>query len=199
MNCSAGARGLVASPDTIKRGDDMNKKLDGYKGRLSTEQIADGMNAAEQNAERLLADAEILMKNGRFPSAAALAILSIEESGKVSILRSLAVARDDKEVSTYWRDYRSHTKKNVAWLLPQLVANGARRLEDFRPLFDEKSDHPFILDQVKQLGFYTDCLGAAHWSLPEEVIDEKLAAMLVQVARLFTKNGETTTKRLNCG
>ena len=174
----------------------MNKKLDGYKGRLTAEQIAAGMNAARENAKRLADDAELLLKANRFPSAASLAILSIEEAGKVTVLRSLTVARDDEEVKKCWRDYRSHTRKNVNWLLPELVAKGARRLDDFRPLFDEASDHPFVLDQVKQIGFYTDCLGDAHWSRPEEIVDEQLATMLVRVAILFTKGKEVTTKEL---
>ena len=37
------------------------------------------------------------------------------------------------------------------------------------------SDHPYVLDQLKQIAFYTDCLGDAHWSIPDEVIDESPA------------------------
>lgn len=171
-----------------------NKKLNSYKGRLSPEQIAQGMNAAIQNAKRLWEDAALLLESGRFPSAVSLAILSIEESGKTSILRQLAVAKDDKELADCWRDYRSHTKKNVTWLLPQLVMEGARHLDDFRLLFDKTSDHPFLLDQMKQLGFYTDCLGSAHWSNPIHTVDELLARQLVQIAKLFIQK-ETVTKQ----
>ena len=49
------------------------------------------------------------------------------------------------------------------------------KLDDFRSIFDDASDHPFLLDQLKQLGFYTDCLGQAHWAIPANSIDEKLA------------------------
>jgi AbiV family abortive infection protein len=70
----------------------------------------------------------------------------------VSILRSLAVARTENERAEAWKDYRSRTKKNVSWLLPQLALKGARKLEEFSSLFDERSDHPFVLDKVKQLG-----------------------------------------------
>jgi AbiV family abortive infection protein len=166
----------------------IKKQLDKYKGELSPEQIAEGMNAASDNAARLIEDANLLLERGRFPSAASLAILAIEEAGKVPILRGLALSKDDKEIASHWREYRSHTKKNVLWLLPQLVARGARRLDDFRPLFDEDSDHPFILDQVKQISFYTDCLGDAHWSIPHDVIDESLAMMLLQIARIFSRD-----------
>jgi AbiV family abortive infection protein len=140
----------------------MKKKLDAYRGRLSAAQIAAGMNAAAKNARRLVEDAATLLAAGRFPTAASLATLAIEEAGKISILRMLALATSDAEAAEAWKDFRSHTRKNSAWLLPQLAATGARKLDDFRPLFDEASDHPFMLDQIKQLGFYTDCLGKAH-------------------------------------
>jgi AbiV family abortive infection protein len=144
----------------------------------------------------LYEDAVILLDATRYPSATSLAILSIEESGKVSILRELAVAKNDKAVISGWQAYRSHTKKNATWLLPQLAAQGARRLDDFSPLFHEDSEHPFLLDHIKQIGFYTDCLGKAHWSIPDEVIDKTLAKMLVEIAKIFAKDSETTVKEI---
>ena len=58
-------------------------------------------------------------------------------------------------------------------------------MDDFEPLFEEDAEHPCILDQVKQIGFYTDCSGNAHWFIPEETIDKNLASSLVSIARLF--------------
>ncbi|MBO8169306.1 MAG: AbiV family abortive infection protein [Thermoanaerobacteraceae bacterium] len=161
------------------------RKLKQYKGPLNSEQIAAGINAANENSIRLLEDAIILLESGRLPSATALAILAIEEAGKASILRGLAVAKTLEEINQYWREYRTHTKKNVAWLLPSLVLQGARTLDDLRPLFDNSSEHPFILDQVKQIAFYTDCLGNAHWSIPNNVIDESLAKIIIQTAKIL--------------
>lgn len=168
------------------------KRLDSYKGNLSADQIAEGINAAIKNAKRLSEDASLLFEAGRFPTAASLAILSIEESGKVSILRSVALAKTNEDVSDAWSNYRSHTKKNTSWLLPQLVGQGARKLDDFKILFDESSDHPYILDQLKQIAFYTDCLGRAHWSIPEDVIDESLAKRLIQVACVLARDKHVT-------
>lgn len=173
------------------------KELDKYKGRLTAEEVADGMNAAERNAVRLSEDAELLLEGRRFPSAAALAILAIEEAGKAAILRQLSLNQDDdKARSDCWRDYRSHTKKNVSWPLPQLVARGARSLDDFSPLFSKSVDHPFLLDKVKQISLYTDCLGDVNWSEPAEVIDEELAKMLVWNARLLSKHPDTTPQEI---
>jgi AbiV family abortive infection protein len=189
--------GPVSSHDVIPRKDMKKKKLDSYKGKLASAQIAEGINAAIQNAKRLAEDAELLFNAERLPSAASLAILSIEESGKISILRALALARNNEDIADAWRDYRSHTKKNVSWLLPQLAAEGARKLDDFKPLFEESSEHPFILDQLKQLGFYTDCLGKVHWSVPEEVIDQPLAKLLVGIATIFAKDNQITTTEID--
>ena len=174
----------------------MNKKLDAYRGALTPAQIAEGMNAASDNARRLAADAALLLEAGRYPTAASVAILSIEEAGKISILRMLSLAKTDDEASKVWKDYRSHTRKNVAWLLPQLVAVGARKLDDLRPLFATDAEHPYVLDQLKQIGFYTDCLGRAHWSKPQTVVDEPLARTLVQLANLFAKDRQFTEKEI---
>jgi AbiV family abortive infection protein len=174
----------------------MKKKLDAYRGRLSAARIAEGMNAAAKNARRLSEDAAILLAAGRFPTAGSVAVLAIEEAGKVSILRALALAASDAEAAEAWKDYRSHTRKNVAWLLPELAAAGARKLDDLRPLFDETSDHPFVLDQIKQLGFYTDCLGKAHWAIPSDTIDEGLARILVRIAQLFARDREYSQKEV---
>lgn len=170
----------------------MKKKLDQYKGMLTPGQISDGMNAAIRNARRLADDAELLLKNKRYPTAASVATLSIEESGKDSILRQLAGAKTPNEIKDRWREYRSHTKKNAMWLFLQCVSEGASKLKDFAKLFDENSEHPYLLDQVKQIGFYTDCLGKAHWSEPEKIIDEKLAAVLVNIAKIFANDKEVT-------
>jgi AbiV family abortive infection protein len=175
----------------------MTKKgLNQFRGRLSPDQVAQGMNVAERNACRLLADAQLLLGAGRFPSAASIAVLSLEESGKVSILRELALARSDDEAKDAWSSYRSHTKKNVTWLLPELIANGARELEDLRPLMDPTAEHPHVLDQLKQLGFYTDCLGQVHWSEPSSVIDEELARTLVRTAGLLARQASHTPREI---
>ena len=174
----------------------MKKKLETYQGKLTSSQIADGMNAAAANAQRLLADATTLFEARRFPTAVSLAVLSIEEAGKISILRSLALVSTNTEASEVWREYRSHVRKNVLWLFPQLVADGARKLDDFKELFEKESEHPYTLDQVKQLGFYTDCLGNAHWSSPDAVIDEGLARMLVNVAKILVQKSHYTEEEI---
>jgi len=172
------------------------RKLNQYNGTLNAEQIAAGMNVAIRNAKRLADDAVLLLENQRFCSAVALAILSIEESGKLSILRMLASASSAEEAKPCWREYRSHTKKNVMAAFLDLFLEGARRLDQFSPLFDQAADHPHLIDQVKQIALYTDCLGDAHWSEPQEVIDEPLARNVVSTATLLAKDKEITAREI---
>ena len=166
-----------------------------FRGDLTLQQIADGMNCATENAARLARDARLLFDNERWPTAASVAALSIEESGKIVILRRFLTA-DSGEIKGLWKEYRSHTKKNLNWVMPDLVARGARRLEDFRPMVDGKSDHPELLDSIKQLGLYTDCLGQSHWSVPADVIDKELAGKLVAAAEVLSPERAISVREL---
>lgn len=174
----------------------VKKRLDQYSGRLSAAQIAEGINLARRNACRLASDAVSLLDAGRLPSATALAVLAIEEAGKCSILREIALARDEKELIEAWRAYRSHTTKNRTWPFVELFLKGARKLSDFAPLFSSTSDHPYLLDQIKQISFYTDCLGDAHWSYPEDVIDADLCNSLVFTASILGKGDDIKPREI---
>ena len=172
------------------------KRLSQYRGKLDPDQVADGINAATENARALAEDAALLYDNGRYPRAASLAILSVEESGKVAILRSLALAKSGGNLKDAWRRYRSHTAKNVMGGLIDTFIRGARKLDDFIGLFEKGAEHTHLLDQLKQIGFYTDCLGDAHWSLPSDVVDKALSGQLVRTAEILAKSTEVTPKEI---
>jgi AbiV family abortive infection protein len=158
-----------------------------YRGSLDAAAVAEGMNAANRNARRLVSDAKLLLEADRYPSAAALAALAIEESGKVSILRGLAVATSPEELRAQWRAYRDHRSKNGAWILPTLAAEGARYLHQLSATTSRDAEHTAILNSLKQVGLYTDCYGNAHWSEPKQIIDGSLARTLVGIAELLAK------------
>ncbi|WP_020482918.1 AbiV family abortive infection protein [Methylomonas sp. MK1] len=171
-------------------------RLPQYRSKLTPEQIAEGMTRALKNAERLAEDAESLLRAGRVPSAVALAILSIEESGKVTILRQMVTACEEKEWAELWKAYRSHTKKNTLWIFGDLVQCGAKTLDELRPLVDSDSDHPDILDQLKQLSIYADCFKDAKWSSPAELDLEALAPYLVKMAQIFGRSKTVVTEEV---
>ena len=174
-----------------------NTRLSQYKGELDSSQIAAGINAAQRNARRLADDAEYLLQGDRIPTALAISILSIEESGKVSILRGLAMTKDPKRRRDVWKDYRSHRSKNVNWILPELVASGAKDLESLRLATDTSAEHTALLDQLKQLSLYTDCLGKGNWSEPSVVIEHRLTKALVSIADLFANKSPVTVEEID--
>jgi AbiV family abortive infection protein len=175
----------------------MGKPLSQYCGVLSPSQVAAGMNAAVANARRLAEDARLLLDAERFPTAASLAILALEEVDKATILRELlSFVSSKKELAEYWRRYRRHTEKNFFALLPDLVREGARELHEFKSIFTKETEEDRArYDTVKQLGFYTDCCGDAHWSIPIEVIDKNLASFLTSLALDLTKVRDLVTAK----
>ena len=168
-------------------------RLPQHRGGLSYSQIAVGMNLAVANAHRLWSDAALLAEHGRTPSAVALAILSIEESGKVPLLRQLALATDDTERREFWKAYRSHRQKNTLWIFGQLVAKGGRTLEDLRSIVDPDSDHPDTLDNLKQLCLYTDCFIDGKWSSPNNLAISEIAPYLLTMAKVLSEAREVTS------
>ena len=143
----------------------------------------------------LAADAKFLLDAERFASAAGCAALSIEESGKNSILRRLALA-SDAELTHTWKEFRSHKSKNAHWILMDLARQGARTLDDLAPIFSPSATHPELLDKVKQISFYVDCYGEKqNWSEPTSVIDIDLAKSLVIIADVLSKGGEDVSSR----
>lgn len=166
--------------------------MEQYREKLTPKQIAQGISAAASNSKRLLHDAKLLFRSERFASATALAILSIEESGKIAILRELSLASEQDEIHALWRRFRKHTSKNLLWIVLDLVKSGARKLGDFKPVFDPDSDHPELLDKIKQICFYTDCLAKAHWSEPTEVINANLSESIIKAAEILEPKREVT-------
>lgn len=163
----------------------MKKVLNQYEGPLTPAQVAKGISAAQENARRLLDDAKVLLDAGRLPSAAALAILSIEERGKTFLLKRLALGGGTAGLKKTWREYRNHRSKNTGWIIPQLAHEGARTLHGMATAVDANAEHAWLLDALKQISLYTDCLGKAHWSVPSEVIDEALVRSLVASAEMM--------------
>lgn len=172
------------------------KPIRRYDGSLTAEQVANGMNMAARNAGRLAEDAKRLFDVGSYPTACSLAVLAIEEAGKLSVLRGIAAAPDAATLKARWKEYRSHRSKNAMWIIADLAAKGAKTLSELRQIYDPDSDHPDVLDVVKQLGFYTDCYGNAHWSEPTEVIDEKLAETILSVAQVLVPKRATSTREI---
>ncbi len=82
------------------------------------------------------------------------------------------------------------------WILPDTIKGGATRFEEFRSLFEEDTDHPLILDQIKQVSFYTDCLGSVRWTEPENAIDRATAEMVIRIARTVSRRDQVASREI---
>jgi AbiV family abortive infection protein len=181
----------------MKGGAQKRSSLQEYRGKLSPKQIADGMCAALRNARRLVDDATLLFEAKRYSTALALAILAIEEAGKVSILRGFAMIDDVSELRGQWTRYRDHRSKNGAWIILEKAKSGAKTLNDLADVVDPKADHTQLINSIKQLALYTGCYGNAHWAEPDKIFDDdKLASVLIETARLLTTKDDPTEREI---
>jgi len=166
------------------------------KTKLTHQQIAEGINTAAANASRLAADSELMFNLGRYPTSLALAILSIEESGKPAILRQLSVAVTDQHVKCAWGNFIKHQKKSIMISFEPMFKAGARNINDFIPMGLPVNTAPNELDTLKQKALYSDYIDNM-WHLPEHAIDRDLAQKYLREAfKLLPKNRHVTEKEI---
>jgi AbiV family abortive infection protein len=173
--------------------------MEQYRGKLSIKEAVEGMNAARRNAKRLAEDARLLLESGRYPSAASLAILSVEESGKEPILRGLARNAKPTAIKSGWQAYRSHRTKNVMWVFPTLAEVGVRTFTEFSRFINPKAIHSEIMDALKQQGFYSDALGEDsdwQWIEPADAVPREAAERMLELAEKLTRFGEVTEREM---
>lgn len=158
-----------------------------FTQKLSIKLATEISNGALENAKSLYEDAKLLYDNEKYARAISLAILSIEESGKPSIIRSILLEDDPKELSKLWKSYRRHQDKNSMWIIPELILKGAKKIDDLRKVVDKDSDHFQILDDLKQLCFYSDVFTKGKLSIPQNVATKEIAQSIVEIARINIK------------
>lgn len=166
-----------------------------YNQKLTPEKAAEGINAIVSNAHSLIDDAELLYEHGRYERAAALSILAVEEAGKVSIIRSILMEDDQKELNKEWKRFRNHLDKNWGLAFFEAVQKGNNHFNELKSLLsDEKSNKSF--EYLKQLAFYTEYFKNKNWSTPDKVIDKDLATSILRSAKVFVgdKNSSVSTK-----
>ena len=122
------------------------------------EQIAIGANLCFLNADSLRTEAQLLYDNGFKARAFALAVLALEELGKIPLLfHGLKLRRTPgADPKQFWRGIRRHTQKQGVWTDygSMLAAADARDA----PYFKEKLPDGLgnSLDEAKQKCIYTE-------------------------------------------
>ena len=157
-----------------------------YNSPISIDDAARGIKAAVLNGKDLLNDAQLLFDNERYARAMSLAILAIEEIGKVEIIKNLLLSK--QKVASIWKDVRDHKSKNIIWQFPILKHIGLTDARSLENLIDRKAAPAAYLDDLKQLGFYTEALEnenskSCNWVIPSEAVDKESASFYIQTAR----------------
>ncbi len=78
---------------------------------ITVEQAIQGLQLSLANAEALLDDAKILVANGRPTRAVALAVLAMEELGKLPRYASVDRYEREGRMKEWWAWYRDHGEK----------------------------------------------------------------------------------------
>jgi len=167
-----------------------------YAGKLTAQQADEGISAASRNTTRLAADARLLFDNGRYPSARALAILAIEEYGKIPILHGISAALES-ELKSAWKDYRDHKEKNAWWpLVFDWLSGAVSGADEIADVSNPNAEHPQLLEDLKQMSLYSDCFENCVWWTPGSNEDALLTHWLVAAAERLASTPVLTTTKL---
>lgn len=148
---------------------------------LSNSDYEAATDAAVMAARGLYADALLLFNNGRYARAAGIAILALEEVGKVKVLLRIFQATDEAARKAAWKEFLAHRAKSA-----EMIAAG--------PDYDEalvKKGFGEQADLLKQLGFYSNWLESGEWVWPEKVIEAKAAELAVTWAGVMIEQLES--------
>jgi AbiV family abortive infection protein len=132
--------------------DDFAKKLT-PPALVTVDEFADGMHFSYRNAKQLVEDARTLRSQSP-ARAMALAILAMEEIGKIFLLYEIVISNAGQPVAgtEVARRVRTHSKKQMAFAMYGSHIDPSH----FGYEIGVPSRFLNLLDQVKQLGFYVD-------------------------------------------
>lgn len=155
--------------------------------------LGDFALAAARNARRLLGDAEVLLKHGRWPSAYSLAVLAFEEAGKAWMCVTAMMVPDDiRPEWPYGELMAKHTDKLMAaHAMAHLFASagtGDDMIASMAEITENLEELAREHDKAKQRGFYADLLDGAVWE-PARVKQDAARRMVGTVHSLLDHGG----------
>jgi len=155
--------------------------------------LSDLANAAAYNARRLLADAEILLTRGRWPTAYSLAVLALEEAGKGWLCVVAIFLPDEARPEFPFGDldwdhkWKLGSARGVADMLafikggegaPANVVRAAEELEELA-----RADN-----EAKKRGFYADYRDGVIWR-PSQMTERQARRMVADVRDVLYNSG----------
>ena len=145
---------------------------------ITIEQALEGLRLSLANAEALLDDAKTLLANGRPTRAVALAVLAMEELGKLPRYASVDRYEREGRMKEWWAWYRDHGEKITMHGWADL--HGRSPDEVARSIVElENGSVAASLHQLKMRALYTDFDGNRFFSPMELRDSEELARSLI--------------------
>ena len=136
----------------------MNGTQKKYRGRLSLEQIAEGIGCCLQNGRALVEDAVTLLNAGRSPRALTCLLAADQELGKIHVLLAMARIHPSKQFhwADKWNSFRSHEIK-IAHAGMDALPNHARTSPDnILPMALHSHVKAPRHEQLRQASLYVD-------------------------------------------
>jgi AbiV family abortive infection protein len=152
-----------------------------FTGALSPADAIAGVRLLQANAMRLVEDAKILLQAERYPSAAMVAVMALDEMSRIFHPLTIAAISGPGRLAEGWKAFRSN-RRDFPW--SAFHREGDRH--DMRPMTDAELGQ--MLSLIRRLGRETDCVGPGRWIDPEGLISRDLAAAVVGTAELFCRN-----------
>jgi AbiV family abortive infection protein len=154
-----------------------------FKGVLTPKECAIGIEVCLENAGSLLQEAQILFEHGKNARANFLALTSVEELGKISILTALMITPDSQESSRLerWAEFYKHGEKfkNIVefvffmhWVTdPNIKVN-------------KVAQHPAITELARMASLYVEYSPRTKkWRNPNELIPKLTAEGNIRSAK----------------
>ncbi len=155
MGCNSGdsrpGKGIGLIGNRMK---EFLRKFD--NGPVTDEEVARGMHLSYKNSQRLAREARFLSWTGSPDRAMALAVLGLEELGRIPLLLN-AVFLEEHDTEAWrvlWKKLRSHPSKQAVWSAYGRILEKSSS-EDAK-FFSDRYPHGLepLLDKFKQCGFY---------------------------------------------
>lgn len=156
-----------------------------YRGKLTVEQIAQGIEVCLDNIEKLVEDAHVLLEANRPPSASFALLCADQELGKVYVLQLMAMCllKDQAEWRLWWRRFRGHEAKTALANVFDILELDESRFSSVIEVV-EKDWLPSArdLESLRQLCLYVDYSATENrWLSPREISMEVAEPLMRKV------------------
>lgn len=170
------------------------KFQDEYRGKLTIDQAAEGIEKVIENAEDLLDDSLILFKASKFPRSISLAIMAVEEVSKIEIIKKILLSNGVE--GKIWKEFKNHKTKNHTWYFPVLKKFSVSNY-DVKHFVGVQSDWVKRINDLKNYTLYLNANrinGGSdfEWNLPKTLIQKDFCGMFIVAAIEVVKDDRIT-------